>query len=174
MYIYICIYILVCNIYIYIYMYSFPPPWMPRGELALRKGWSALLELARFVWETREAFRRPGEAPGGRALKTREDGMKREFWGGPRREAREPQELPGGPLWQTESTAEALGVAGEVGGDPHRNASSRILRRAAPGGPWRAGGALRWGPVGRCGIKAMRFEALGVASFTCFPRAPRG
>ena len=41
-----------------------------------------------------------------------------------------------------------------------RDASSRILRRAAPGGPWRPGGALRWGPVGRYGIAAMRFEAL--------------
>ena len=54
------------------------------------------------------------------------------------------------------------------------NAPSRILRRAAPGGPWRAGGALRWGALGRYGIKAMRFEALGLASFTCSSGAPRG
>ena len=37
--------------------------------------------MARFVWETREAFRRPGEAPQGRALKTREDEKKRKSWG---------------------------------------------------------------------------------------------
>ena len=45
----------------------------------MRKVWSALLEFARFVWETREAFRRPGEAPRGGALKSREDRTEREF-----------------------------------------------------------------------------------------------
>ena len=38
----------------------------------MRKVWGSLLELARFVWETREACRRPGDAPG-------EDRKKREF-----------------------------------------------------------------------------------------------
>ena len=76
----------------------------------MRKVWGSLLELARFVWETREAFRRPGEAPGGRALKTREDRKKREFFGGARRKAREPQE-PQEALWQTEITGGGLGVA---------------------------------------------------------------
>ena len=47
----------------------------------MRQVWSALLELARFVWETREALRRPEEASRGRALKTREGRKKREFWG---------------------------------------------------------------------------------------------
>ena len=50
-------------------------------------------------------------------MKSREDAKKREFFLGARREARERQS-PRRPLWQTESTAEALGVAREVGGDP--------------------------------------------------------
>ena len=69
----------------------------------------------------------------------------RVFWGA-RRKARE-RKSPQAALWQTKISGEALGVAREVKRDPYRNASSRILRRAAPGGPWRAGGALRRGPV---------------------------
>ena len=106
-------------------------------------------------------------------MKSREDRRKCEFSRGARRKARE-RKSPQAALWQTKISGEALGVAREVKRDPYRNASSRILRRAAPGGPWRPGGALRWGPVGRCGIKAMRFGALGMASFSCSSGAPRG
>ena len=137
--------------------------------MAFRKVWSVLLELARFVWETRETFRRPGEASRGRALKTREDRKKREFLGGARRKAREPQE-PQEALWQTEITGEAWRVAARRGKDPHRNASSRFLRRVAQRSPWGPGGALRRGALGPFGIAVMRFEALG---FARFPKPPR-
>ena len=105
-------------------------------------------ELARFAWETRKAFRRPGGASRGRALKTREDRKKREFFGGARRKAREPQE-PQEALWQTESTGEAWRVAARGGRDPHRNASSRVLRRLASRSPRGPGVALRRGPLKR-------------------------
>ena len=80
----------------------------------MRKVWGSLLELARFVWETREAFRRPGEASRGRALKTREDRKKREFFGARGEALRKGKAA----LCKTEITGEALGVAREVGGDP--------------------------------------------------------
>ena len=67
-----------------------------------------------------------------------------------------------------------LAVAREVGKDPHRNASSRDLRRLASRSPRGPGGALRRGALGPFGIAAMRLEALGLASFQGCPRAPRG
>ena len=75
-----------------------------------------------------------------------------------------PQGPHGGPMGPM-----GLWLAGRGPKGPSRPGPSRPAR-----GPWSPGGALRWRPLGRCGIQAMRFEALGVASFTCFPRAPRG
>ena len=40
--------------------------------------------------------------------------------------------------------------------------------------PWSRGGALRRGPLGRCGIVAVRREAPGLASFQGALGAPRG
>ena len=72
------------------------------------------------------------------------------------------------------SPAEAWGRQGGMARDPHGNASSRFLRRAAPRSPWSPGGALRRGALGPFGIAAMRREAPGLASFQGALRAPRG
>ena len=106
-------------------------------ELALRKVWSFILELARFVWETREAFRRPGEAPQGRALKTREDEKKREFLG---RAARQ-----GGPM-ADRNHGGSLG-GGKGGGKPPPPQKCVVTLFAARG-PEEPGGALRRGALG--------------------------
>ena len=42
-----------------------------------------------------------------------------------------------------------LAGGGKEGKDPHRNASSRFLRRVAQRSPWSPGGALRRGPLKR-------------------------
>ena len=80
------------------YMYMFyvlcamcyvPPPWMPWGALAFRRGWGVFLEPARFLGKRGVAARGLEEALSGEALKTREDAQKRKFFGGARRKARE-------------------------------------------------------------------------------------
>ena len=57
--------------------------------------------MARFVWETREALRRPGGASRGRALKTRDDRKKREFLGARGEAYGRPKarQKPGGAWW---------------------------------------------------------------------------
>ena len=84
----------------------------------------------------------------------------RVFWGA-RRKARE-RKSPQAALWQTKISGEALGVARDVKRDPYRNASSRILRRAAPGGPWRPGGGGLWGAVEsrRCVLRPWGSQVL--------------
>ena len=66
-----------------------------------RGGWGCLLESARFFKEARDASRSPGEASGGRALKTREDAKKREF-------SRVAQGSASGAKWRKEAQGAQL------------------------------------------------------------------
>ena len=136
--------------------------------------------LARFLWDSREARRRPGGASRGGAFKSRE--------GAKKRAPRLPGARSGENRWglrQTESTRGALwspaGGLGAARGGPKRpprkcvgNASSRILRRAAQRSPRSPGGALRRGPRGACGIAAVRRGAPGLENFQGATRGPRG
>ena len=118
------------------------------------KVWAALLELARFLWDSREARRRPGGASRGGAFKSREGEKKREFPAA-RGENR------GGPR-QTESTRGALRRPG--GGKGGQRETPAEMRRHAFCGAWleRPPGALAlaferggWGLLEsrRCGEK---------------------
>ena len=92
----------------------------------------------------------------------------RVFWGA-RRKARE-RKSPQAALCKTEITAEALGVARGVESPPQKCVVTLFAARGPeePLEPWRC---VEGGPFG---IAAMRFEALGLASFQGHPRAPRG
>ena len=76
-------------------------------------------------------------------------------------------------FWQTEITTGRFGPGGWTE-KPYRNASSRILGRVLERTSWNPGGAFKAEPLGPFEIAAMRFQALGLASFQATPRGTQG